>query len=321
MTINQDCLDDFDKFLPEINKTEEIEPTTIAEAVALGYTPMTLSASSSSPNAYVDDNIQAHLTKKGAEMIAAEMDKRFKENVLATNPSPVVVRNVCNNWNDLVTCDDEDIIAMDNIPTLKVDAAIYDYALSETQILNHYDGTVSPYDIAYAEPNSMICLKNKNDDWSVNIDIDGTIKFSGDIKLSQAAKEFWNAVCRYAPENQHTIDNLEREVAELKAKLSDLETEKSENVCENQIAFGFETPHYCQDLKAYVDLQHKITDTFKVPTTYLPGKCQSVFDVINTRHRDSSQKLTVKWEINDLIDNLADTDNTNRFDDAMEMLK
>jgi hypothetical protein len=61
---------------------------------------------------------------------------------------------------------------------------------------------------------------------SIVVHLNGDIEVNGDISIKEASKTFWDSISYYAPSNQDTITKLEREVADLKARLQSYEVDK-----------------------------------------------------------------------------------------------
>jgi len=72
-------------------------------------------------------------------------------------------------------------------------------------------------------PHDTVRISGENG--AIEVSIGGTLNITGDITMTEAAKTFWDSIAYYAPENRDTINKLEAEVAELKAKLSDSDSE------------------------------------------------------------------------------------------------
>jgi hypothetical protein len=97
------------------------------------------------------------------------------------------------------------------------------------------------FTVANPVPDNVIRISNDNG--SIDIGLDGTIEFNGDINVSAGAQLFWDAVSVNAPRYEDTIQKLEAEVVELKEELALIAKEgyyePAEEARENQIALDF----------------------------------------------------------------------------------
>jgi len=132
-------------------------------------------------------------------------------------------------------------------------------------------------------------LLQLSNDTSIEIKPDGSLTTKGDVNMNEAAKDFWKHVANYAPKNTQYVSSLEEDIIELKAKLSNYETEKT--------------------------VEKPIKTSLTIPT----GNHQLLMENPESYMRD--KKLSDKETGEPMVSFLREKQNEERFDDAMKLIE
>jgi len=314
MTINQDFLDEFDKFLPVINKAEEEhESITMPFGMtnlACSFANMINSVPAMTSNA---SNIPAStMTKKDLDDATALLDKPISLSLTPTYNYQVNMEDIIADEMATQIRDEIDKQLIDSICATASQSLSVGHNLAYDVIDNNHINYNHNYNSLAAEadmhsgvyftaanpipPSIQIIGDNGS---SVEVKSDGTVTISGDVEMDEISCKFWDAISYRAPENKGTIEHLEEEVkeltsvntflesvaadqknviADLKARLQYYEVEKSEESCKNQIAFDFEATRPRTALSALENLeyfQRKVAKSVAIPSDMMKAMRQT----------------------------------------------